>query len=188
MAKTHEQDVPADWSRYRAYLRFLSSTAVPLKLRAKLDPSDLVQQTLLQAYRALPSFGGSSEGEMLAWLRQILARNVTRATRDYNRQRRSVSRERAVKQAVESSSMRIAHILDSHGTAPPDAVIQGERILHLCAAIETLPDAQREAVTLHHLEGLTISEVAGRMDRSVAAVAGLLKRGLKSLRQSIGRG
>jgi RNA polymerase sigma-70 factor (ECF subfamily) len=81
----------------------------------------------------------------------------------------------------------MAALLKDQGASPPDQIIQGERVLQLCAAIEALPDAQRDAVTLHHLEGLTISEVAGRMDRSAASVAGLLKRGLKSLRQSIGR-
>ena len=187
MAESHVPDIPADWSRYRAYLRFLSDSAVPRELRAKLDPSDLVQQSLLQACRALPSFAGTSEGEMLAWLRQILARNVARAARDYNRQRRDVFRERAVTKAVESSSMRMAVFLDHQGAPPPDEIIQAERVLHLCEAIEALPDAQREAVRLHHLEGLTITEVADRMDRSVASIGGLLKRGLKALRHSIGR-
>jgi RNA polymerase sigma-70 factor (ECF subfamily) len=183
----HTRDIPADWSRYRAYLRFLSDSAVPPELRAKLDPSDLVQQSLLQAYRALPAFAGTSEGEMLAWLRQILARNVARAARDFGRQRRDVLRERTVMKAVESSSIRLAALLEHQGASPPDQVMRAERVLHLCEAIEELPEAQREAVTLHHLEGLTIAEVADRMDRSAASIGGLLKRGLKALRHSIDR-
>lgn len=180
-----QESVPADWSRYRAYLRLLARTGFEERLQAKLDPSDIVQQTLVQAYRALPSFRGRSEGEMMAWLRQILARNITKAARDYKRERRNVLRERAVLDVVESSSVRIANLAHKDLDSPADAMIHSERILELCEAVEALPDGQREAVQLHHWQGLTITEVGERMGRTPAAVAGLLKRGLKTLRDKL---
>ena len=54
--------------------------------------------------------------------------------------------------------------------------------LRLAAALEALPEAQREALVLHYWQGLTLAEVAGRLGRTPPAVAGLLQRGLKALR------
>src|SRR2546421_12543582 len=97
-----------DWApslgRLRAYLRLLAGLHLDPRLQAKLDPSDLVQQTLLQAYQARGQFRGQSEGELLAWLRQILARALANAARDLGRAKRDVARERPLGAAVEESS------------------------------------------------------------------------------------
>ena len=56
-------------------------------------------------------------------------------------------------------------------------------VVALAIAIESLPDAQRDAIRLHYLEGLKLSEVAARLDKSTGAIAGLLHRGMKALRE-----
>src|SRR5262249_30323652 len=85
---------------FRAYLRLLARLQVDPRLRRQLDPSDLVQQTMLTAYRSLAQFRGRSDGELAAWLRQILAHQMTHAVRDLTRLRRDVNRERSLEDAL----------------------------------------------------------------------------------------
>src|SRR5438128_1621530 len=93
--------------RFRAYLHLLARVHLDPRLQSKLDASDLVQQTLLQAYQALGEFRGQSEPELAAWLRRILARNLAMATRDFARGKRDVAREHSLEQALADSSSRL---------------------------------------------------------------------------------
>jgi RNA polymerase sigma-70 factor (ECF subfamily) len=93
--------------RFGAYLRLLARLHLDPRLRGKLDPSDVVQQTLLHAHQALGQFRGRSEGELAAWLRQILARNLAMAVRDLARARRDVAREQPLEAALADSSARL---------------------------------------------------------------------------------
>jgi RNA polymerase sigma-70 factor (ECF subfamily) len=70
---------------YRGYLKTLAETRLGAKLHGKLDASDIVQQSMLQAFQAWNQYRGTTEGERLAWLRQIVTRNVLHALRDYRR-------------------------------------------------------------------------------------------------------
>src|SRR6266536_1563522 len=93
--------------RYRAYLRVLARLHLDPQLRGKLDPSDVVQQVLLQAFQGLSQFRGQSEGELAAWLRQILARCLANAARDFGRDKRDVGLERSLEAALTASSARL---------------------------------------------------------------------------------
>src|SRR4051812_8366703 len=78
---------------YRDQLRVLARLKIGARHRAKIDPSDLVQQALLNAHRSREELRGRSEAERGAWLRQILVRQVAHAVRDLGRARRDVRRE-----------------------------------------------------------------------------------------------
>lgn len=179
-----EADIDSQWpERFRSYLRLLARIQLDQRLRSKLDPSDIVQQTLLQAHRAIGDFRGKSNAEMAAWLRQILAHNLAHAVRDFGRDKRTVNRERSLQDAVDASSARLEAWLAAEQSSPSQQAQHNEQVLELCKALEQLPEAQREAVQLHYWQGCALAEIAERLDRTPAAAAGLLKRGMRKLRQ-----
>jgi RNA polymerase sigma-70 factor (ECF subfamily) len=167
---------------FRAYLRLLARLHLAPQLRGKLDPSDIVQQTLLQAYQALGEFRGETEAQWAAWLRQILARNLAQAVRDFARAKRDVGREQALQAALDASSARLDAWLAADSSSPSQHLEQAEQALRLAEALERLPEAQREALVLQHWQGLSLAEIGAHLGRSPEAVAGLIKRGLKQLR------
>jgi RNA polymerase sigma-70 factor, ECF subfamily len=168
---------------FRAYLRLLARLHLGPQLRCKVDASDAVQQTLLQAYQALDQFRGRTEAECAAWLRQILARTLARAARDFGRGKRDLARERSLQVSLDASSARLESWLAADQSSPSHRVQRGEQALLLAAALEKLPEAQREALVLQHWHGLSLAEIGEHLGRSPEAVAGLIKRGLKQLRQ-----
>ncbi len=178
----HSLDDSAALELYRAYLHLLARLQLDRRLQAKVDASDIVQQTLLQAIRGANEFRGRTDAEMAAWLRQILAHNLAGAIRDLGRQRRDVRRERPIQADVERSSARLESWLAADQTSPSQRAVRGEQAVQLADALADLPDAQREALTLHHLQEWTLDQIAGHLGRSPAAVAGLIKRGLRTLR------
>src|SRR5207244_3289526 len=68
---------------YRPYLLLLARLQLSRRLQSKVDPADLVQDVLLEAHRHFARFEGTSEGEMVAWLRQILAGRLANTLRYY---------------------------------------------------------------------------------------------------------
>lgn len=179
-------DVPAEKvEQFRVYLRLLAQLHLDPRLRGKVDASDLVQQTFLQAHRALAQFRGHSDQELGAWLRQILARNLAHAARDFGRDRRDVDRERSLEAALEASSSRLDAWLAADQSSPSQQADRNEQIARLAKALAALPDAQREAVVLHYWQDWPVAQIAKHLDRSTTAAAGLLKRGLQSLRQRL---
>lgn len=171
--------------RYRPYLELLARMQFDRRLQAKLDPSDIVQQTMLQAYRALPDHRGDNSAQMAAWLRQILARNLTHTVRDLQRDKRDVRRERSLQQNLDQSSARLEAWLEGEQSSPSRIAERNEQLLQLAEAVAALPADQREAIELHYWHGWKLSEIAERLDRSVSAVGGLLHRGLRGLRGSL---
>ncbi len=168
--------------QYREYLGMLARVQLDPRLRDKLDPSDVVQQTLLDAHRKQDQFRGQTEAEKAAWLRQILARNLVDALRAFGRAKRDVARERSLEAALEQSSQRLEAWLAAEQSSPSQGLQRHEQAVQLAAALAKLPEAQREALVLQNWHGWSLAEIGQHMDRSPAAVAGLLKRGLKQLR------
>jgi RNA polymerase sigma-70 factor (ECF subfamily) len=154
-------------------------------LRGKLDASDAVQETLLRAHEKRDQFRGRGAAEMAAWLRQILANNLAQSLRRYSTQRRDAGLERSLQAAVETSSARLEAWLAADESGPDQKAERNEQLNQLAEALARLPEDQRTAVELRHLQGLSVAEIMHHMDRTEAGVTGLLRRGLAGLRRSL---
>jgi RNA polymerase sigma-70 factor, ECF subfamily len=173
------------FDRFRPYLLMLARMQLDDALQAKFDGSDIVQQTLLEAHQSLADFRGRSDAERAAWLQKILARNVADEMRKYRRGKRDVRLEASIQVAMNESSVRLERWLASESGTPSQRAVANEQVVALAAALMKLPEDQRRAVELHHLQGLPSAIVAKRLERSEVAVAGLLRRGLKKLRETM---
>jgi RNA polymerase sigma-70 factor (ECF subfamily) len=173
---------PPTLERFREFLRLLARLQLDRRLRGKLDASDLVQQAMLRAHQGLAGFRGGGDAELAAWLRQVLATTMADEVRRYGRGKRDVAAERVLLASLDESSARLDAWLAGDATSPSQQAIRHEEMLRLAEALAALPDDQRVAVELHHLKGGSLDEVGRQMGRTKAAVAGLLRRGLKALR------
>ncbi|MCM2371886.1 sigma-70 family RNA polymerase sigma factor [Rhodopirellula sp. ICT_H3.1] len=167
-------------------MRFLARVQMRDELRKKFDPSDIVQQSMLQAYQAFSDFRGSSEAELVAWLRTILARTISHAIRDAHADKRDVGRERSIHAAMDASSLRLETFLAAEQSSPSQNAQRREQAVVVAEAVETLSEGQREVILLRYWHGKTITEIAEETGRTVSAVAGLAFRGLKSLQEKLG--
>jgi RNA polymerase sigma-70 factor (ECF subfamily) len=169
---------------YRAYLMVLAQRYLDVRLRGRLDPADVVQLTFLEAQRDLPAFRGHHIEELLGWLRNILRNNVSSAHQKHlYTQKRSAGRERSG--AVSDSGPSLSELVPSETTSPSQRVMRDEAAVYLANCLQSLPETQREALRLRYVEGQSLKEIAAAMSKSEMAVAGLLKRGLQSLREKM---
>jgi RNA polymerase sigma-70 factor (ECF subfamily) len=174
---------PALLDRYRDYLALLARLHWPSRLRSKLDASDLVQETLRKAVQNLNQYRGRSEAELAGWLRRILTNTLVDAIRGFEGARSDVALERPLEAALAQSSARLEALLQATPTSPSQQAMRHEQLLQLSAALAQLPEDQRLALELHYLRSCSVAEVAEQMSRTERSVAGLLRRGLQSLRE-----
>lgn len=172
---------------YRNYLRLLARLQIGRRLQGKADPSDLVQDAFLAAQREFEQFRGNTEGELVDWLRQILASKLVDLARRYlSTRRRDVRLERQFVEEVDGSAAALGMALAQAGSSPSEAAVRRERAVLLADAIKSLPADYGEVIILRHLEGLSLSDVAARMDRTLDSVKKLWVRGIAKLRGILG--
>src|SRR5262249_51856132 len=150
-------------------------------LQARLDASDLVQETFLKAYREFANFLGSGEPELVAWLRQILIRTVADQVKRHRAKARDFRRQEPLEALLDRSSLAIQERLAAPLSSPSTHAIRREQAVLLADALETLPADYREVFVLRILEHVPVEEIAARMGRSVNAVRKLWTRAMLAL-------
>jgi RNA polymerase sigma-70 factor, ECF subfamily len=165
----------------RNYVAVLARTHVESWMQAKVDASDLVQQTLLDAHCGFDRFQGRTEGEWLAWLKQILAHNVQDFIRRFRAGKRNVHREATTAAGEGDDPQALVDLISGSLLSPSQALMQHERELQLADALSRLSRDHQEVIHLRNLQRLPFDEVARRMDRSRPAVQMLWMRALKKL-------
>jgi RNA polymerase sigma-70 factor (ECF subfamily) len=168
---------------YRNYLRLMARALISQPLRVRLDASDLVQETFLKAYREFPSFLGSTEPELAAWLRQILVRGLADQVKQHRASKRDYRREEPMEVILDRSSLAIQQALATPISSPSSHVSRREQAVLLADALEHLPPDYREVFLMRNLEHVPFEEIATRMGRSSGAVRMLWTRAIKKLSQ-----
>ena len=176
-------DIAGRLERFRTYLGLLAWMQLDPLLRGKVDLSGVVQQTLLEAHEVLQKNAAPATDGETPLLRRLLANNLGDEVRKARTQKRAAGRERSLEAALDMSSARLEAFLAANQSSPGERVERAEELARLADALAALPEAQRLAIEIHYLRGLSVVEVAVGLGRTPAAVAGLLHRGLDRLRQ-----
>ncbi len=169
---------------YREYLRLLARARVGQDLQVRLDPSDLVQETLLEAQRDFRQFVGRSEAELAVWLRRILVRNLADQLKYHQSQKRDVGREQPLEALIEQAHEALAAPLST----PSKQASRREQAVVMASALARLAADYREVITLRHIEGRSFDEIAAQMGRSAGAVRMLWMRALERLGEVMEKG
>jgi len=172
--------------QYRNYLVVLASMQIEKRLQPRVSPSDVVQETMLRAHKNFAQFRGTTEKELLAWLRQILVNNLAKFVEQHMlAARRDVRREVSIDRigaALEHSTIQLAALVPAGTKSPSMAVQQREEAVVLADRLAQLSDDYREVLVLRNLQGLPFEEVARRINRSVGATRMLWLRAIEKLR------
>jgi RNA polymerase sigma-70 factor (ECF subfamily) len=172
---------------YRSYLALLARLQIGRRLQGKVDAADLVQETFLEAHRNFVHFQGGTEGELVSWLRHILAGHLAMLVRRYlGTRRRDVRLERELAFELDESSRVLNQCLVAPQSTPSQQAARREQAVLLANALGRLPEDYREVIILRHLEELSFPEVARRMDRTLNSVKNLWARALGRLRRLLG--
>lgn len=173
-------------SVYRDYLLGIAVARLDPRVRARCNPSDVVQETLLEAFRDFHQFRGGLEREFLAWIRQILSNNLARMVELHLlTDKRDLRRERPIEQAVagESKLERRDYWLTDDGNSPSSIFQKKEQLATMLERINKLPAHYRDVLLLRHIEELSFDDVAQRLGKSAGAVRMIWLRALEQLRE-----
>jgi RNA polymerase sigma-70 factor (ECF subfamily) len=159
-------------SGFRARLLARAQALMGPQLRARVDPADVVHETLLKAYRARYQFRGSNERQLAAWLNVILTNTVKNAVRSL---RTTISRRKRLQRLV-------AYGRSTDTVGPVRAAVWAEEVRRLTEAVAQLPPNQRVVLELRFIQGCSLAEVGNRTGRTKASASGLLRRALQTTR------
>ncbi len=169
----------------RSYLGFMARSQVETWLRRKVDASDLVQETMLEACRDFERFEGCTEQEWLAWLRKILHHNAADFVRRYRgTAKRAAGREVPFRDPADSRSPGAPEPAAPVATPSQEFLLLDTELRVTAALSELSPDYQ-EVILLRNLQRLPFNEVAERMGRSRPAVQMLWMRAIRKLQETL---
>jgi RNA polymerase sigma-70 factor (ECF subfamily) len=174
------------FEKCRAYVNLVARAQIGSWLQAKVDHSDLVQQTLLEAHRGLDEFRGTTDGEWLAWLKRIVQNNAADFVRRYGiAGKRRIAREVSLDVGTpDDSQVPCRHPRDP-GETPSQIVLRREEEIKISQAVSRLPEDYQEVIVLRNLERLPFDEIAQRLGRSRPAVQMLWMRAIRKLQEIV---
>ena len=175
--------------RHRNRLRKLIAYHMDRRLAARVDPSDVVQDVLIEAARKLPEYMHERPLPFYPWLRQIACDRLIELHRQHvQAQKRSVRREEPGALALPDESLaELASRLVTSATSPSQRLLRKEIQQRVRDALKRLPGRDREVLEIRHLEQLSVAETAAVLGISQAAVKTRHLRALQRLQEHLGQ-
>jgi RNA polymerase sigma-70 factor (ECF subfamily) len=172
---------------YRDYLRRMVAVRLDRRLAARVDASDVVQETLVEAARRLDDYLRERPLPFYGWLRQLAGERIVDTHRRHvTTQRRSVTLEHRDLALPDASADDLVRRLFADNTSPSNHVMRQERHERLKRALASLPQRDREVLVMRHLEQLSTTEIAAMLEISEPAVKSRLLRALIRMREQMG--
>ena len=169
--------------RYRAYLNCLTYIQVDPRLWRRFGWSDVVNHTLLEAYRELAKLQALDEADRNRRLRRMLMNNLLERIEHERAEMRDYRREASLDEGLTGSSCNLQKWLAADTPGPESRAVAAERGARLAEALSQLPEREREALILQKYHGWNLSQIAEHLSCTTGAVAGLHARGLTRLRE-----
>ena len=171
---------------YRALLRMQAQHLnLHPKLKRRFDWSDLAQEALLRAHAGLEQFQGQTRAELVKWLLTILKNTYRDLLEGGHAAKRDPAKEKYLDEAIDDSLRAMSSIIDPHQATPSQQVEQEEQLMRMAAALDELPEDERQVVILRYLVEESFANIAQQVNRPQTTVSRLLTRGLKRLRQKL---
>jgi RNA polymerase sigma-70 factor (ECF subfamily) len=170
---------------YRQYIELMARLQLDRELRQKIAPSDVAQETFVQAHRCFHQFEGATEAELLGWLRKIVANQLAMHVRRYRTQQRDVRLERSLADSLDHTSKRLVDRLRSPGSSPSDGASRREQAVILANALAQLRPDYRDVIILRHLEDREFAEIALQTGKTVDSVKNTWARAIGKLREIV---
>jgi RNA polymerase sigma-70 factor (ECF subfamily) len=175
-----------DLDRYRPLLRLhVRQLQLGRLFRARFDSSDVVHEALVRALGGLDGVRGAGEPELVGWLQTIVGNVLVDLVRKHSAGCRDPRLERTIGDAAGDGDTPLGAYLAASQPGPSTLAVRREELLRLAAAVDRLPEAERDAVIAHFILELPLAEVAARLGRTEKGVAGLLFRGKRRLREQL---
>ena len=172
--------------RHRERLAAMVRLRMDDRLTARFDPSDVIQDSLVEAHRKLSHYVKSQPLPFYLWLRGIAWQRLIQLHRQHlYAQRRSVAREERVQFISDRSEAILAERLTQSTTHTSGNVIRMEVQNRVRAAIQKLPDMNREIIVLRHLEELSFKEITDVLGLSEAAIYSRYRRAIEFLSHTL---
>jgi RNA polymerase sigma-70 factor (ECF subfamily) len=170
----------------RPLLTLIALQMLGSRTRQREGDSEIVQATLIEAHRDFAMFKGATLAEFLGWLKRLHRNNIQNTIRFHRAAKRDTRREVNLPKSTESD-VSLSWYATAKTSSPDSQILRTETSVELAAAIAQLPNDQRIAITLRHIEGCSLEEICQAMEKSPASVAGLLRRGLAALQTRLGK-
>ncbi|MDB4777907.1 sigma-70 family RNA polymerase sigma factor [bacterium] len=169
--------------KHRERLRRMIALRMNDKLQGRLDASDVIQDTFVEASRALDAYLANPKLPVFLWLRHLAGEKLIQAHRKHlGAQKRTAEREQRIWGGTPAAtSMSLAIQLAGKMTTPSKIAAKNEATDQLMVALESMNEVDREILTLRHFEQLTSRETATVLDMNYEAVKKRYVRALAKL-------